>query len=908
MNSNIGHSIKTLIDNCPKQISTNSLTSTVVTSGGNVFQAGLVGKQVQKSFEKVQVDKIVGKVVETVSTDDKIYMLNSKGAVFEYDFQNHSCSPTVIEVYSPEYCCGDKAVHIVSGSKHILIQTEKGKVYGVGMNNEYQIKPYGQCEYKVAEEIVITNYNLHDNKCCNAFTGTIVSNTPVLENQCGKTICIRGSQVQTLIGHYVLPVTVVTPVQLPNVSVNVPVYAQYDYVGNFCVDENDNAVGTLTLSPAAGHTSIFFTPNGQVIPVTSGNFTFNVVPQAEISYQTATLVIPVNNVKCNTIFTYEYDLPTATYQTTTTLNLNLNNVQLLQNNSVTFTVMEFPSLVNPNPDVAPETEFKLACCKQTGCVSKATKCKKEIEQPCWTSIYAGYDTSVLLDNCNRLYVLGSLHQIRNNKDLLSRSCHTDLVNKYVNKITLPADQLNCNTKIRNGNCLCNKCCDNNFKTDLSKWNIELKFDSSCNTVNACEFLKTLKKCNESQTCKPTDKSCDPYVYLALTSYNSTEECCYYEPIRVQGFRIFNKRSVAKAVSSGMITYEADVDLQSSVDFDYNKFCVNGVDVCLEKVLVLRNNVEPLMNSGPTVDLYVDLDNAGGIQFVNGGKFNQEFTASVGETEFNPKRILNFGSVLDPVELSNLKMFYGYPSFFPTQEYLSLGQIIVNTYIKGGDHIRFIKNLTNGSIRQSVTADLPTVFKFNRKVVDVAVGENNLSVIGGGLKCANDVYALGENAYGQLGIESNETVVCWKNVNTCVFDCQVKSVFAGQYVTFYITQSGRIYASGSWKGFNNTNAPLLKDIPSEWAISHISISENHIILLSEQGTVFGFGDNKLGELGLCHDQCVYLPSVLSFFHKLNSHANQLLRYNNSDSNVDTSNKKNSNSRYNPNNRLCCNKKY
>lgn len=85
-----------------------------------------------------------------------------------------------------------------------------------------------------------------------------------------------------------------------------------------------------------------------------------------------------------------------------------------------------------------------------------------------------------------------MHQIRNNKDLLSRSCHTDLVNKYVNKITLPADQLNCNTKIRNGNCLCNKCCDNNFKTDLSKWNIELKFDSSCNTVNACEFLKTLK--------------------------------------------------------------------------------------------------------------------------------------------------------------------------------------------------------------------------------------------------------------------------------------------------------------------------------------------------------------------------------------------------------------------------------
>lgn len=918
MNSNIGHSIKSLIDNCPVQVSTNSFTSTVTTRGGNVYQAGLVGKQVQKSFEKVQVDKLVGKVVETVSTDDKIYMLNTKGSVFEYDFQTRSCSPIVVEVYSPELCCGDKAIHIVSGSKHILILTEKGKVFGVGLNNEYQIKPYGQCDYKVAEEIIVTNYNLHDQKCCKAFTGTIVPQTVAdSSNACDKSVCLKGTVPQFQVGFVTTTVNISSPNPLVGVNVNIPVYAAYEYSGTLCVDSEDMASGTITLTPTGDRSTIYYTPNGEVITTTVGNFTFSLTVNLEVGYsetsaRPAAMIIPITRVKCNQLTSYNIArLLPASYSVSPNNITRLNLGQepflgfLTLSNGVTFTPLD--SVSTTVQFTAGSVDIKIPCCKSK--CNTGLKCKKDLEQPCWTGIYAGFNTSVLLDNCNRLYVLGSIHQIRNNKHLLGKDCQEDLINKYVNKITLPADQLNCSTKIRNGNCLCNKCCDDNFKTDLSKFNIELKFDSSCTTVNACDFLKAIKKCNEQQSCRPTDKTCDPYIYLSLASFNGSEECCYYEPVRVQEFRIFNKRSICKAVSSEILTYEVDVDLQSTVDFDYNKFCVNGVDVCLEKVLVLRNTVEPLMNSGPIVDIYVDLDNAGGIQFSNGSKYNQEFTASTGDLEFAPKRLINFGSVLDPVEFSNLKKFYGYDAYFPYSEYLTIDNLIVNTYVKGGDHVRFIKNLSNGSVRQAVTPDLPTVFKFNRKVVDVAVGENNLSVIGGGLKCANEVYALGENAYGQLGIHSNETTVCWKSVNTCVFDCQVKSVFAGQYVTFYITQSGRVYASGYWKHFNNTNAPLLKEaIPSEWGISQISISENQIILLSELGLVFGFGDNKLGELGLCHDQCVYLPSALTFFHKLNSHTNNLLRYTSEQQQYEQQPpKKHSHNRYNPNNRLCCNKK-
>jgi len=129
--------------------------------------------------------------------------------------------------------------------------------------------------------------------------------------------------------------------------------------------------------------------------------------------------------------------------------------------------------------------------------------------------------------------------------------------------------------------------------------------------------------------------------------------------------------------------------------------------------------------------------------------------------------------------------------------------------------------------------------------------------------------LVKNCYGELGISSNETVISWRQVNRCLFDCQVHAVFAGSRVTLYITQSGRIYGTGQWKCLVNSTIPLcIPSINPAWRIKEIAISKNQIILVSSDGCIFGVGDNSLGELGLCHTECVIKPVPLTFFHKLN----------------------------------------
>jgi hypothetical protein len=208
-------------------------------------------------------------------------------------------------------------------------------------------------------------------------------------------------------------------------------------------------------------------------------------------------------------------------------------------------------------------------------------------------------------------------------------------------------------------------------------------------------------------------------------------------------------------------------------------------------------------------------------------------------------------------------------FFPCPKYKNpFDTKITNTYLKGGDRVKFvIGNPKN--IRQAVTPDVPTVFRLNRRVLDVAVGNNSLTALVGGLACPNELFVIGNNCFGQLGLGTNESIVCWKQVNRCIFDCQVIKVWAGKNVTFYATQSHTIYGSGSWKNLVESNTPVVvKSICQSWKIKHLAIAQSHIVLLGFDGSIFGVGDNNLGELGLGHVDYVKKPTPLAFFYKLN----------------------------------------
>lgn len=894
MLSNVGHTIQKMINNTPVAITANETSSVVVTNGGNVYQAGFIGGKVQYTFQEVLANEnLVGRVIDAEATEDKIYLLTASGSVFEYNAGE--CGPLIREVYSPGACGGDKAIKIKAGSAHVVILTEGNKVFGAGDNSQYQLVPQGQCKYDTAVELIITDTNIHDNNCCTAFTGIYNElETPVLpaenKEESHRVSCIKNTRCAIHLGDLNIRDVVLCPPGNTGI-LSVPVFGDISYVGFLCVDKKGCVSGSLTytitklfIKCGCGQAKFTYKDSCgchiQTINLSSTTeiLLFEADPcqpcKSDICGQKGATPITGNAQivgKCGSCVDVGLDvnvclpLPEVSFDEkckTIVLELKDCRSSLAVLCDGAFTSLSEDNCVTLDLCV----DVPLDCHEP----AKVPKPQVVLPQPCWSNIYAGFDTTVLVDNCNRLYVLGSIHNIRSNKNLLKKSCLDELLNKANASISFPADQLNCGGKpVNNENCDCPKCTKNTFKTDFNKFGIHLSFpshDNECNdkSFTVCEFLNKIKRCNEAEFCEPTCEPCDAYIHLNIAGQCGCS--CGAQPApHIGSITLFNKKSICKLVSQGEPdVINVNVNVNSTVEFDLNKYCIDTLDVTLDKVVKLN-----FCTKGPNVNLYLDISQPGGIDFtIDGNKCNVEFTvnASTQTHQF----LLNFGSILDPVELTNLKYALSLDTYYPCPRYKNpFDTKITLTYLRGGDHVRFV--ITNpNTIRQAITADLPTVFRLHRRVLDVGVGYNNLTVLVGGLACPNEVYALGFNCRGELGIGSHETVVCWKQVNRCLFDCQVTAVFSGKYVTFYTTQSHKVYGAGQWKNLVNSSTPeLVKSICQTWKIKQIAIAKNHIVLLGADGCIFGVGDNTLGELGLGHLDAVAKPTPLVFFYKLNN---------------------------------------
>ena len=897
MLSNVGHTIQKMINNTPVAITVNETTSAVVTNGGNVYQTGFIGSRIQYSFHEIFANEnIVGRVVDAQATDDRIYFLNAGGAVFEYDYNGGDCSPIVREVYSPVACgLGDKAIKIDAGRSHVLILTQNHRVWGAGNNEQYQLVPQGQCRYDTAVELIVTDTNLHDNNCCNTFTGIFneleCPVIPTCEKECNNISCVKNSLCDVPLGYLNISCAVVTPPGCHG-TLSIPIYGDLSYVGFLCIDKKGCAAGTITYSISrlyikCGCLVAKFTHNDNcgchVRDINISSTTEIIIFESDACQASKTdtcsqSVAPITgttqiNGKCGSCVVVNIDLPHGLQIPGAAFDFECKTILLeLRRCRSSLAVLcegAFCGLKEDHcVDVDLDFEVPLKCCEP----HKPAKTEVQLPQPCWTAIYAGHDQSVLVDNCNRLYVLGSLHNIRSNKDLLNKSCLEELLNKTSASISFPADQLNCGKKsIKVDNCKCPKCKDKPFTTDLNKFGIHLNFPNKCEDecsdkhMNVCEFLKSLKSCNEQASCDPTCKPCDGYIYLNIAG-DCGCPCGAPSASDIGSITLFNKKSICKLVSQGcpdLVCIPAEPT--TIVEFDLNKYCIDTTDIGLEKIVKLDFCVE-----GPNVNVYLDVDVPGGIKFTDHGKkCNVEFTVSASTQSH--QFILNFGSILDPVELTNLKYALSLDCYYPCPKFKNpFDTKITNTYLKGGDHVRFVSTNPK-NIRQAITADIPTVFRLNRRILDVGVGFNNLTVLVGGLACPNEIFVLGNNCHGELGIGGNETILCWRQINRCLFDCQVNAVFSGRYVTFYITQSNKVYATGQWKCFVNSTSPeVVQAICQGWKIKEIATSKNHILFLGSDGCIFGLGDNSLGELGLCHLDCVSKPTPLAFFYKLNNY--------------------------------------
>lgn len=885
----LGHSIKGIMNNTPTAITVNDLTTEALTNGGNVYQAGFINGKIKSCFsEAITNENIVGKIIDIKATESKIYILNDAGSVFDYSY-NHNCTSVFRDVYSPVACGGDNAIKIDTGRAHVVILTKAGKVWGAGDNSQYQLVPQGQCKYDTAVEIIVTDTNLHDNKSCTAFTGVYNELEhpiiPACETTCNRVSCLKNELCDVLLGYIYVPGVTISCEHTGILSV--PVYGNLHYVAFLCVDKKNCVsgqitytinkiyikcgctVGKISYSDDCGcHTTEFNLSSTSEIILFEAESAC-AAPRSDLCGFSGRLPITRTTQitgKCGSCIIVNIDalpeikLPTAEFD----CHCNTIILEHCKCRTVLHILCDgkFEDMSDcEHVSIGLDFDVPLDCCKPY----VAPKHEVILPQPCWANIYAGYDISVLVDNCNRLYAFGSLYQVRSNKDLLKRSCLEDLLNKTHTSISFPADQLNCgNRVVNNDKCGKGKACSKKFKTDLGKFGINVSFpsgDDECHHgINVCDFLSQFKSCNENAECEPTCEPCDGYIYLDVDG-NRCDCAC-----PIGSITLFNKKSICKFVSQecpDLITLQ--IETSSIVEFDLNKYCVDAVDVPLEKIIKLE-----LCREGPNVNLYIDVDTPGGIRFCNDEKkHNVEFT--INASTRNHQFLLNFGSILDPVELTNLKYSLALDGHYPCPKFKNpFDTKLTNTYVRGGDYIKFVHNNPK-NIRQAITADIPTVFRLDRRVISVGVGCNNLTVLVGGLACPNEVFVIGSNCYGELGIGSNESVVCWRQINRCLFEgSQVTDIFSGCNVTFYATQTNSIYGSGHWKSFVNSNKPvLIKSICSAWRIRKMAIAKNHIVMLGADGSPFGLGDNSLGELGLEHVNRVCKPTPLVFFYRLNN---------------------------------------
>lgn len=960
-NVNLSHSLQRILHNTPIHVAVNETTSSVVTSGGAVFQSGLISNKIQHSFKEIMSNQnIVGHVVDIQSTDDVLYLLNDAGSVFAYYYNSGECSPVIKEVYSPTICGGDPAVKIKSGKEHLVILTKHHKVFGVGSNEEYQLVPQGQCEYDVATELLITDTNVHDN--CNpcSFVGTLNElNKPCLpkEQNCGKVTCIKKKLECVKIGELnIKNVTNDTSCEDPVIgTLSIPVYADLSYVGFLCIDDKCIS-GNLTYTIENSHIkegcilAKFVENCGPTHPL---HLKIKLTSTDAVYFEEEpfTEVVQINKKKshgdlqcgkccdsdsdsednndrhnnhehrgengrrcdyehknkrcepspercekkrgnchkkrdhkqdhdeCDDIFKIKinsniFNTVTVTptecgirissagfngpAETTSLVSIGDNKLTICEESQATFDL---------------EYKIKLDCCEPVKME------EPKLPQPCWMSIYAGFNTTVLVDSCNRMYVLGSIHEVRNNANLLKRSCLEELLAGADASISLPASQLNCGVDANNTNCVCvQKSCKKPFKTDLSKFGINLRFpnqdECECKTNNVCDFLKALQQCNESPECDNTCEPCDSNIYL-----NVFESCENNGPV-INSITVLNKKSVCKTVSQRCADIvKICLTPETVIEYDLNHYCVDGEDFSLHKTLVLYTGASSRNRAGADITIYVDLDRPGSILFSCIAKSPiVEFVvdASTDKHQF----ILNYGDILDPVELTNLKAVLVDSCAFPCAQYKNpFCTKVFNTYLKGGDCVNFYKKQKCG-IKLAITADVPTVFRLNRRVLDIGVGNNNLSVLVGGHACPNEIFAIGQNCYGQLGLDSFESAINFQKVNRCLFDCQVNAIFSGATVNMYVTQSGKVFGSGLWKHLVNSTIPVnVSSIKQAWKTKQIAISKNQMLILSGDSCLFGLGDNSLGELGLCNIDCVPAPVPIEFFSELNYKcAGQLLQAN------------------------------
>ncbi|XP_012252206.2 RCC1 and BTB domain-containing protein 1-like isoform X2 [Athalia rosae] len=161
-------------------------------------------------------------------------------------------------------------------------------------------------------------------------------------------------------------------------------------------------------------------------------------------------------------------------------------------------------------------------------------------------------------------------------------------------------------------------------------------------------------------------------------------------------------------------------------------------------------------------------------------------------------------------------------------------------------------LGNGSSNQGLTPTIVGLQLGGKIIVDIACGSHHSMA----LTDDGEVYAWGQNNCGQVGsgISSHQGVP--RKVNSALTGKKVVSIFCGQTSSVAVTESGDVYGWG-YNGvgqlgigsYVNQPNPTKVSALSGVVIEKVACGYAHTLALSDEGTLYVWGGNSYGQLGL-----------------------------------------------------------
>ncbi len=166
-------------------------------------------------------------------------------------------------------------------------------------------------------------------------------------------------------------------------------------------------------------------------------------------------------------------------------------------------------------------------------------------------------------------------------------------------------------------------------------------------------------------------------------------------------------------------------------------------------------------------------------------------------------------------------------------------------------------LGNANNDASIANPAPALVSLPSSVAQIAAGEDfSLALTSGG-----QIYAFGNNEYGQLGNTTNNSTTAANAAPTLVGISagRVTQIAAGSDFTLALTATGQVFAFGdnNYGQLGNANnsgtttanpSPTQVPLPSSAGPAvQIAAGGYHSLVLTASGQVFAFGDNNFGEL-------------------------------------------------------------